>query len=215
MLGIYELSERKMSFETGIEKLMLSNDLKALEKDKKIKRIDNYLIICNYLKHQNFNTNMKKSAIDIYNSLPQVLKKENVTLSKNNPLKSFETLSNHMGILRKVEVEVEVEVEREREYEVEEKETSLAYDFLKKERPAEMQYFEMQNKSQVKDFEKMVMDFNDTVDQEQLRYNYKILRARLNKYTRNWIANQNKYSSSIKTDSNGINSQGFIGNLTF
>tara|TARA_R110000803_G_scaffold115925_2_gene184556 strand:- start:216 stop:722 length:507 start_codon:yes stop_codon:yes gene_type:complete len=70
------------------------------------------------MKHQNFNTNMKKSAIDIFNALPKDLKMGDLVLDRLKPSKAFETLLNHYGMVRKVEVEVEVEDEVEYEIEV-------------------------------------------------------------------------------------------------
>lgn len=123
MLGIYEASIRKISFETGLDIETVENGLKAFERINKVKYIDNYIILVNYMKHQNYNTNMKKSAIDIYNNLPKELRCSNIDVSKSNPSKGFETLLNHYGMVRKVEVEVEVEdeIEVEVEDEVEEK----------------------------------------------------------------------------------------------
>lgn len=117
MLGIYELSERKISFETGIQKETLSNLLERFETLKKIKRVGNFLVICNFLKHQNYNTNMKKSAIDIYNILPEILKIQGVTISRDKPSEAFESLCKGFGTVRKREVELEAEEEREDEVE--------------------------------------------------------------------------------------------------
>lgn len=119
MLGIYEVSMRKISFETGVDKATVQKALEGFERLGKVRYTNNYVVLINYLKHQHFNTNMKKSAIDVYMSLPQELKKEGFTPDRNNPLKAFETLSNHLGMVRKVEVEVEVESEREAKVEVE------------------------------------------------------------------------------------------------
>ena len=113
MLGIYESSIKKISFETGINKERVSKALKGFEKVGKVKYINNYIILINYLKHQNFNTNMKKSAIDVYNNLPKDLKDSSIKVSKDNASKGFETLINHFGMVRKVEVEYEVEYEVE------------------------------------------------------------------------------------------------------
>jgi len=120
MLGVYELSKRKISFETGLKIDVVDNGLKAFERIDKVKYIENYIILVNYMKHQKYNTNMKKSAIDIYNNLPKSLKDSKLVVSKDNPLKGFETLLNHYSMVRKVEVEVEVETEIEDEDEVEE-----------------------------------------------------------------------------------------------
>jgi len=115
MLGIYEASVKKISFETGIKKDDVNNALKAFEKIGKVRYNNNYVILVNFLKHQNFNTNMKKSAIDVYNDLPKELKTSELDVSKDNPIESFETLLNHFGMVSKVEVEREYEVEVEKE----------------------------------------------------------------------------------------------------
>lgn len=116
MLGIYEASVKKMGFETGINKTDIQKILKGFEKGGKIKYINNYVILVNYMKHQNYNTNMKKSAIDIYNNLPNDMKDNELIISKDKPSEGFERLLNHYGMVPKVEVEVEVEYEVEDKY---------------------------------------------------------------------------------------------------
>ncbi|QIG62317.1 hypothetical protein [Tenacibaculum phage JQ] len=113
MLGIYESSIKKISFETGLTNKEVSNALEGFEKVGKVKYINNYIILVNFLKHQKFNTNMKKSAIDTYNNLPIELKNNDISISKDEPLEGFETLLNHFGMVRKIEVEIEVEIEEE------------------------------------------------------------------------------------------------------
>lgn len=115
MLGIYESSIKKMSFETGISTEEISKGLKEFERVEKVKYENNYIILVNYMKHQNYNPNMKKSAIDVYNSLPKELKDSDLNISKDNPLKGFESLLNHYGMVRKVEDEVEVKKEVKKE----------------------------------------------------------------------------------------------------
>jgi hypothetical protein len=117
MLGIYEISMSRISFDTGIKKETVLNALKRFESLSKVKLVSNYIILCNFMKHQNFNTNMMKSAIDVYNGLPQVLKIQGITVSKENPSEGFESLSNGLGMVRKVEVEYEVELESQLEEE--------------------------------------------------------------------------------------------------
>jgi hypothetical protein len=113
MLGIYEVSIKKMSNETDIRKDEIEKGLKVFESLSKVKYIGNYVVLVNYMKHQNFNTNMKKSAIDIYNSLPEILKNNTVVVSKANPLEGFETLLKYYGMVSKDEVEEETELELE------------------------------------------------------------------------------------------------------
>ena len=113
MLGIYELSIKKISFETGIDKATVQKALKRFETINKVKYVDNHIILINFLKHQHFNTNMKKSAIDCYLNLPETLKIQGVKIDKTNPLEAFESLCEGFGMVRKVEVEVEDETKGE------------------------------------------------------------------------------------------------------
>jgi len=114
MLGIYEVSYKKISFETGIDKNKIEAAFISFQKADKISYNGSYVIIKNFLKHQNFNTNMKKSAIEVYNNLPNGILSNRINIDKTNPLKGFETLCNHLGMVWKEEYEYE------REYEVEE-----------------------------------------------------------------------------------------------
>ena len=69
-----------------------------------------------------------------------------------------------------------------------------ALDFLKLNSPSRFESFLIQNKKQIKNFEKFSLDFNDTCDQEKLEYDVRVLFARLGKYARNWIENQNRFA---------------------
>jgi len=117
MLGVYEVSFRKISFETGIDKKTIEKAFESFERVGKVRYVKNYVVLLNFLKHQNFNTNMKKSAIDIYNNLPNELKNSDLILDRDKPLESFETLSKCLGMVRKVEIEYEDEIEDEKEEE--------------------------------------------------------------------------------------------------
>lgn len=130
MLGIYEASVKKISFETGIAPIVVKTYLKYFEEANKVKYIDNRVILINYMKHQNYNTNMKKSAIDTYNDLPKTLKVNGLSVDKVNPIEGFERLSKAYGIVRKVEVEYEVKDETEFQTEFEEEEEKADDIFL-------------------------------------------------------------------------------------
>ena len=69
-----------------------------------------------------------------------------------------------------------------------------ALDFFKINSPGDYEAYLMQNKKLLKDFEKFSEDFNDKVDIEGLEFTTKIIKARLNTFTRNWIVNQNKFN---------------------
>ena len=130
MLGIYEVSIKKVSFDTGLNKDIIEKALKEFERLSKVKYIKNHVVLVNFMKHQNYNTNMKKSAIDTYNNLPKELKDSKLSISKDNPLEGFESLLNHYGMVSKYEVEVEVEDEEETEVETKELEIILEAEII-------------------------------------------------------------------------------------
>ena len=128
MLGIYEVSIKKISFDTGLNKDVIEKALKEFERLSKVKYFKNHIVLVNFMKHQNFNPNMKKSAIDVYNSLPKELKNNELILTKDNYEKGFESLLNHYGMVRKVECNL-IELEDEEEIEDEEQKPNLSVDF--------------------------------------------------------------------------------------
>lgn len=74
---------------------------------------------------------------------------------------------------------------------------SRAIPFLKKNYASRFQTeFQMRYGNKIKNKVKFAEDFNDTVDQEELEYTAKKLFARLGKYARNWIENQDKYQKN-------------------
>jgi hypothetical protein len=117
MLGIYEASISKMSFETGIDKKTIKKALEGFERVGKVKYRDNFVLLINYMKHQKYNLNMKKSAIKVYNELPKDLIDNKLELDTNKPSEAFESLLNHLGMVSKIEIEYEVEEEIENEEE--------------------------------------------------------------------------------------------------
>ena len=121
MLGVYELSIKKISFETGISKDTIEKAITNFEKAGKVKYINSHIILLNFTKHQNYNTNMKKSAIDVFNNLHKEIKQTDEIIDKINPIEGFEMVLNRLGMVRKVEVEVEDEEELEDEPELETK----------------------------------------------------------------------------------------------
>ena len=60
ILGIYEISLRRIAFDTGIDKDMVIKILERFEKDYKIKYSDGYVVIKNFVKHQSNNPKINK-----------------------------------------------------------------------------------------------------------------------------------------------------------
>lgn len=90
MLGIYEVSIKRISSDTGVNIEMVRKALEGFEKVKKAYYIDGFIFICNWIKNQSMNPNMVKSAINDFAKLPESLK------IKLNDIgyESFESLSN-------------------------------------------------------------------------------------------------------------------------
>ena len=113
LIGIYEISIRRICFDTGLNEKMVEDGIKRFETVRKAFFIENFIILPNWLKHQNLNSNMKKAVIKEFNDLPISLK--NIILASNDETVSndYETILNHLQMIRKEEVEVEEEVEDE------------------------------------------------------------------------------------------------------
>jgi len=113
LAGIFEITIRRISFETGLNNETIRNGLKRFAKDKKAFFVDeNYMFLPNWLKNQNLNSNMKKGVIAIFSELPKDVKINVLGNGYQTVLKDYQTLRN---TLLKYEVEVEREVEEERE----------------------------------------------------------------------------------------------------
>lgn len=81
--GIYEITQSRLSLETGIEKKQIEKILNKFCKDNKIIRHDNWILIISFGKHQSINPNIEKGVQRIIKALPDKIK----------ALKGFERLS--------------------------------------------------------------------------------------------------------------------------
>jgi hypothetical protein len=213
MLGVFELSNKKISFETGICIETVENALKRFETLSKVLKINDFIILSNFLKNQNFNKNMMKSAIQIYNNLPKKLKFSTLELSLENVYESFETLTLSFGKVRKVEVEVEVEYEVEVEVEVEkekevERERELKikkislppFSLIGKELTDDLNSWELVNKSRFGNYTEMIEAFDNTSQIEimspikSLQYRADMLFLRFKNFARLWLKNQKAFN---------------------
>lgn len=74
-------------------------------------------------------------------------------------------------------------------------ENLLAFEFLKTNYSIRFeQEFQMKFSKLIKNKKKFIEDFNSTVEIEELKYEPRILFARLSKYARNWAQNEKKYN---------------------
>ena len=162
LLGIYEISIKRIAFETGVSEKVIEEALKKFKHEKKIYYIDNYIILVNWLKHQNLNKNMKVAIVKEFNNLPinlknKILGNDSEKVGErlgndsekvgerlgNDSEKVGERLGNDSGTvtewfgmikeqLGKIEIEIEIEDENENENENESKNYLLAFDEFRK-----------------------------------------------------------------------------------
>lgn len=73
LAGIYEISTKRIASDTGIDRDMISKILERFEKDGKIYYKNNYIILANFYKNQNYNQSMLKNAEKFVKQLPNEL----------------------------------------------------------------------------------------------------------------------------------------------
>lgn len=62
--GIYQISLKRISLDTGIEKEMCEKIIGRFQKDDKVFYKDGWIVIGNFIKHQNFNSPFIKTGIE-------------------------------------------------------------------------------------------------------------------------------------------------------
>lgn len=117
ILGIYEISIKRMMFDTGLKEEEINNALKRFETIRKAFFVQNIIILPNWLKNQHLNSNMRIAAAKEFYKLPKSLQ-DNI-LGKgyewfSNDSKGFEMIPE---CLEKKEREIEEEREIEKEEE--------------------------------------------------------------------------------------------------
>ena len=77
--GIYEISLRRIAFDTGIDSEMILNILKRFEKDKKAIYKNNWLCILNFIKNQNINPSVLDGIKRELKEVPKDILRQAVT----------------------------------------------------------------------------------------------------------------------------------------
>lgn len=70
ILGIYQNTLKRMSFETDLEKTDVESILHKFSEDDKVHFVDSYIIMVNFQTHQTPNDTMKTGINKLFNSLP-------------------------------------------------------------------------------------------------------------------------------------------------
>jgi hypothetical protein len=94
MLGIYEISLKRISFETGLTDERIIKALKGFETFKKAFYWFGFIVLPNWMKNQSLNTNMIVSAERLFKQLPNVLNDK----LKEIEIESFESLSKGLEV---------------------------------------------------------------------------------------------------------------------
>ncbi len=112
LVGVYEISIRRISFDTGLNESTIT---KGFERFETVEYDKNYVILYNRLKNQHLNKNMKVAVYKEFDGLPNWLKIKLVGQDHEtipNDSKGFEILCERFE-KKEVEVESEIEVEDE------------------------------------------------------------------------------------------------------
>lgn len=71
--GIYEIRTKRIGFETGYDVEVIENILKRLERDKKILRHEDWIVMVNHIKNQSINPSVIQGCQRIFDELPQAV----------------------------------------------------------------------------------------------------------------------------------------------
>lgn len=106
--GVYKITKKRISFDTGFNIDTVSHILNRFESVKKACLCNEYMIIPSFPKNQSLNENMKKGLVDIVSKLPEeVLEKMNelnysydisAFLPKKEPFESLSNPSNYSNL---------------------------------------------------------------------------------------------------------------------
>lgn len=119
MIGIYQISIRRICFETGLEQETVRKAFEGFQRLSKaivivLKDSSEWVFLPNWSKNQSMNPNMIKAAIKQFDSLPNELiinLKENHYETLRKALKGFGNASENMKLKLKLKYEIENEAD--------------------------------------------------------------------------------------------------------
>lgn len=117
LAGVYEITFKKVSFDTGLDLKEVKEIFNKFQKDKKIIYSNGFIVIKNFLKNQSCNDTMLKNVEKTVKQLPSNIKKTYIDFVK--PSIAYHSLSIPYDNLREIESEIESEIEKEDEIEKE------------------------------------------------------------------------------------------------
>jgi hypothetical protein len=128
LLGIYEISMKKIIYDTGLNTETIRKGFERFDNHSKAFYKGNFVVLPNFLKNQNLNKNMKVAVLRQFNELPEWLKSNilgNGSEGLPNGSEGFEMVWNGLVMVRKIEIEIEIEIEERNDTSKSDKKTKL------------------------------------------------------------------------------------------
>lgn len=98
MLGIFEITPERTSFETGIPLERVTQGFRTLDQGVKAMFCQGYVWVVNFVRHQKFNDNMKISARRNFEEIPENVRNEFAVKGSEPITNPWGTLCNGLGI---------------------------------------------------------------------------------------------------------------------
>lgn len=115
LLGIYEITLKRISYDTGLTKETVLKAFERFGKDRKaFMTKDSFVILPNWLKNQRLNDNMKIGVAKEFNLLPNHIRDSVLTNGSERITNDSEGFRMVRECLGKYEIEIESEIEIEK-----------------------------------------------------------------------------------------------------
>jgi hypothetical protein len=171
MLGIYEITVKRICYDTGLTREIVTNGLKRFEKAEKVLTWNNFIILPNWLKNQNLNSNMKTGVLKLFNQLPIELRTNIIGNDSPTILNDYQILRNTLlkGNRNRKEIEIEGEDESEDE-EVESSSLKNQFEVFRKKYPGTKRGFDIE----FENLQKRHRDWREIIPNLSERLEYQI-----------------------------------------
>ena len=115
LIGIYEITVKRISYDTGLSKETILKALKRFESVSKVYYYENHIVLPNFLKNQSLNENMKTGVVKLFNQFSTNLKTKLLGNDYQSLSKDYQSLRNTLLKLKgnnEMEIEIEMEVKK-------------------------------------------------------------------------------------------------------
>lgn len=116
LIGIYEITIKRISYDTALKSDTVLKALKGFERLNKVLYFENHIVLPNFLKNQCLNDNMKIGVLKLFAEFPISLKIKLLGNDYQTLSNDYQTLRNALlklnGIEREFKIEGELEVKK-------------------------------------------------------------------------------------------------------